>query len=188
MVSKSVVLQGNAERNKDTYLLQMSGYRQENKIDRTERSCHFGLRKQDWSVNDRGIIPMALVKAIASTKGKHKTFKRVIMLEGNKPIPEPKIGDTIYIPGAIYVYRGKDDMAGGRAIINKVEKSDHLSPDHYNYLMVGVVENPGTMYNYRVLLEKQEELKKEYGDAIAHPDPDNDPEFNQPDEYDNNRK
>jgi hypothetical protein len=124
---------------------------------------------------------MAFTKVIASTKGKHKTFKRVMNnLEGNKLIPEPKIGDTIYISGAIHVYRGKDDMVGGKAIINKVEKSDHLPPDHYNYLMVGVVENPGTMYNYRVLLEQQEELKKEYGDAIAHPDPDNSPEFNQP--------
>jgi hypothetical protein len=124
---------------------------------------------------------MAHKKAIASTKGKRKTFKVINMLEGNKPIPEPKKGDTIYIPGATHVYRGKDDMAGGRAVINKVEKSDHLTPDHYNYLMVGVVENPGTMYNYRVLLEEQEELKKEYGDAIAHPVPDDSPEFNQPD-------
>ena len=93
---------------------------------------------------------------------------------------EPKIGDKIYVPSAMYVYRGEDDFQGGKATINKVEKSKHLPKEHFNYLFVGIKERPGTMYNYKSLMEEQKELKKEYGDMRAHPDPDHSPEFNQP--------
>lgn len=93
---------------------------------------------------------------------------------------QPAEGDVIYVPSALYVYRGQDDFAGGKATINKIEYSKHLPSDHFNYIMVGIKERPGTMYNYKNLMEQQEELKKAYGEQIAHPDPDNDPEFNQP--------
>lgn len=91
---------------------------------------------------------------------------------------EPKIGDEIYVPSALFVYRGSDDFAGGKAIIDKIDKSKTLPPDHFNYISVGIKERPGTMYNYKNLIKDQEKLKKEYGDRVAHPDPDNDPEFN----------
>lgn len=118
-----------------------------------------------------------------STDFKTMNYKKDNMskLEGNEPIPEPKVGELIYVPGAAYVYRGSEDFAGGIAVISKVEKSTHLSPDHYNYIMIGIDSRPNTMYNYRSLLEEQEELKKEYRDRVAHPDPDHRPEFNQPD-------
>ena len=106
-----------------------------------------------------------------------------IRLKGNfHAFPEPKVGDKIYVPGAMYVYRGEDDFAGGLATINKVERSETLPKGHTNYLFIGIEERPGSMYNWNCLAEKQEEYKDQYGDAIAHPDPDNDPEFNQPDE------
>lgn len=99
-------------------------------------------------------------------------------LENQPPVPEPVIGQKIYVPTSLYVYRGMDDFAGGIATINKIEKSKTLPPDHYNYMSVGIVERPGTLYNWRPLLERQEELKKMFGDEIAHPDPDDRPEFN----------
>ena len=96
-------------------------------------------------------------------------------------IKEPKIGDKIYVPSSYYVYRGEDDFEGGIATINKVYFSKHLPKDHFNYTMVGIEGRPGTMYNYRVLAEEQDELKKEYEGKVAHSSPDFRPEFNQPD-------
>jgi len=104
--------------------------------------------------------------------------KRKKSMENQPPVDQPVIGQKIYVPSSLYVYRGEDDFAGGIATISKIEKSDFLPPDHYNYLMVGIAERPGSMYNWRPLLERQEELKKMYGDQIAHPDPDDRPEFN----------
>jgi len=92
-----------------------------------------------------------------------------------------KVGEKIYVPGACYVYRGEDDFEGGMATISEVEYSDDLPEDHFNYIMVGIIERPGTMYNYKNLMEQQIELKVLYGDSIAHPDPDNREEFNCPD-------
>lgn len=99
-------------------------------------------------------------------------------LEKQQKIPVPKIGQKIYVPSSIYVYRGEDDFEGGIATINKIDKSDYLPPDHYNYLMVGIEERPGTLYNWRVLCEDQEKLKERFGNQIAYPDPDLRPEFN----------
>jgi hypothetical protein len=99
-------------------------------------------------------------------------------LKNQPKVTQPVIGQKIYVPSSLYVYRGEDDFAGGIATINKIEKSKTLPEDHYNYLMIGITERPGSMYNWRPLLERQEELQKMYGDQIAHPDPDDRPEFN----------
>ncbi len=104
--------------------------------------------------------------------------KRAESLKNQPPVPDPQIGQKIYVPTSLYVYRGADDFAGGLATINKIEKSESFPPDHYNYMMIGITERPGTMYNWRPLLERQEELKKMFGDEIAPPDPDDRPEFN----------
>jgi len=99
-------------------------------------------------------------------------------------VPVPEKGQKIYVHSSLYVYRGEDDFAGGIATINKVEFSDFLPEDHYNYTMVGIEERPGTMYNWCHLFEEQEKLKEMYGDQIAHPDPDDRPEFNEGDDAD----
>jgi hypothetical protein len=104
--------------------------------------------------------------------------KRRKSLENQPPVEQPFIGQKIYVPTSLYLYRGADDFSGGLATINKVEKSNFLPEDHYNYLSVGIVERPGTMYNWRPLLERQEELKKMFGDEIAHPIPNLNPSFN----------
>jgi len=90
----------------------------------------------------------------------------------------PKVGDEIYIAGAIYVYRGEDDVAGGLATISEVEVSDTLPVGHINRVFVKVKEVPYKSYNWDILEEKQEQLAKDYAGRIAHPDPDLRPEFN----------
>lgn len=99
---------------------------------------------------------------------------------GEVMIKEPKIGDKIYVPSTLYVYRGEDDFVGGIATIAKVEYSNHLPKDHFNYIMVGIEGRSNTMYNYKNLMSEQTELKKEYGNQIAHADPDYREEFNCP--------
>ena len=91
---------------------------------------------------------------------------------------KPEIGDKIYVPTALHVYRGLDDFAGGLATINRIEASDHLPVDHVNHLKVGVKENPTVMYYWHFLSEKQERMAIDYAGRIANPDPDDRPEFN----------
>ena len=82
-------------------------------------------------------------------KIKERLEARRKSLENQPPVQEPVIGQKIYVPTSLYVYRGADDFAGGIATINKIEKSKTLPPDHYNYMSVGIVERPGTLYNWR---------------------------------------
>jgi hypothetical protein len=91
---------------------------------------------------------------------------------------EPELEQKIYVPSALYVYRGADDFAGGLATIDRIEHNSNLPKDHVNHTMVGIKERPSTMYNWNVLLNEQEELAKEYAGQIAHPDPDYREEFN----------
>ena len=103
-------------------------------------------------------------------------------MKDNQEIKEPKIGDKIFIPSALYVYRGEDDIDGGLATINLVKPSDHLPKDHFNYWMVGFEETgPGRYYNWRNLMQEQAELEIKYVGKKAQPNPDLRPEFNQPD-------
>ncbi len=85
----------------------------------------------------------------------------------------PKIGDKLYVPSAYHISRGEDDIDGGLATISKVEISKHLPKNHINSIMVKFEElDKATSYNYRILLEQQKELKEEYGDQVAKPNPD----------------
>ena len=95
----------------------------------------------------------------------------------------PKIGDQIYVPSSYHVYRGEDDFDGGVATINKVVLSDHLLKDHINYTMVGINDREGSLYNYKILIEDQDNLRKRYAGKIAKSNPDLTPEFNQPNSY-----
>lgn len=90
----------------------------------------------------------------------------------------PKKGDTIYVPTSLYVYRGNDDFVGGKATISGVHLNEHLRKDHHNYIMVSIEGRPNTRYNYRSLMESQDELKERYGDQVAHPSPDDRDAFN----------
>jgi hypothetical protein len=83
----------------------------------------------------------------------------------------PRVGQWIYIPSSLYLSHGLDDIAGGRARILKVKFE-------YGKYWVEVEQDPGTQYSWPSLLEEQPKLREQYGDEIAHPDPDSRPEFN----------
>lgn len=93
-------------------------------------------------------------------------------------VRKPVIGEMIYMPTQLHVYNGRDDVLGGLAKIIKIEYSKTLLKDHYNYTMVMFEGFPHTKYNWISLLERQEELKEQFGDGMARPDPDDRPEFN----------
>lgn len=90
----------------------------------------------------------------------------------------PKIGEKIYVPTSLYLSHGLDDFAGGIATIEGIHTNDFLPPDDINYYMVSINERPNTHYNWKHLLEEQDELKKKYKNKIAHLIPDDRPEFN----------
>lgn len=90
----------------------------------------------------------------------------------------PEIGDQIYVPTTIYGFRGKEDFIGGVATIDRVELMDNLPADHPNYCSVGIKGRPGHLYGWSVLAERQEELRAQFGDQAAYPDPDDSPDCN----------
>lgn len=73
----------------------------------------------------------------------------------------PPVGSDIYISSAWYIDRGEDDICGGRAEVKEIKGG-----------MITVVELPGRSYSWEYLKTKQEELRKEYKNARAHPCPD----------------
>lgn len=83
----------------------------------------------------------------------------------------PKIGDKIYVDTCLHIERGEDDISGGMAEITSVETSDFLPQNHINYYMVSFKGLP-MRHNYRLLLQKQAELKAEFGEAQAKHSPD----------------
>jgi hypothetical protein len=90
----------------------------------------------------------------------------------------PKVGEKIYIEGAMFLSHGGDDYNGGLATISKIELNEHLEEDHINYIFISVEEVPGRGFNYKILMKKQEELKERYDKLVAEPNPDNREEFN----------
>jgi hypothetical protein len=80
----------------------------------------------------------------------------------------PKVGDQIYVPTALYIDHGWDDMHGGLATVSWVG-------EQWGSTCVRVQEFPGTTYTWDYLYEDQEELEKEFGTSRAHPCPDTAP-------------
>lgn len=83
----------------------------------------------------------------------------------------PKIGDIIYVDSHLYIDHGEDDCIGGKATISAVTISKRLPLEHINSIMVQIEEHPGTEYNWKILMEDQENLKKRFGNRWAYPDP-----------------
>lgn len=93
----------------------------------------------------------------------------------------PKIGDKIYVHSSFFIDRGADDFMGGIATIKSIKYSSHLPKEHINYTMIEIEENKNTLYNYRLLMGRQEEFQKEFKNGIAHPEPDYREQFNKSD-------
>ena len=84
----------------------------------------------------------------------------------------PKAGDIIYIEGSLYLGHGEDDMVGGKALINSIEKDEQGDV----WIILEILRS--TRYNWRYLKKEQKKLKKEFGDTWAYSNPDIRPEFN----------
>jgi signal peptidase II len=90
----------------------------------------------------------------------------------------PKPGDEIYVDTELHLSHGADDLRGGKATVTRVESGVSRGRE---VPFVEVAENPGSLYNWELLAEKQAALAAEFGERRAQADPDLRPEFNQPD-------
>lgn len=78
-----------------------------------------------------------------------------------------KKGDEMYVYSSFYISRGSDDVCGGLAKIEKIEQDKDI-----HTLVWVMFEGLDSAYNYEHLLEKQNELKDQFGSQKAHPCPD----------------
>lgn len=89
---------------------------------------------------------------------------------------EVEVGETIYVDTSLYLSHGADDFCGGKAKIDKVFQS---MSGGIMTTFITVEEHPGTRYNWgQILSKKQEKLAEQFGEEVAHPDPDYREEFN----------
>jgi len=96
-------------------------------------------------------------------------------MSDEKKIPDVKVGDVIYVRGAMFMSHGVDDYVGGKATVSKVEQgmsAGKMVP------FVSVREIPGCSMNWNMLAEEQDALRECFGNEWAYPDPDDRPEFN----------
>lgn len=85
------------------------------------------------------------------------------------PTGDPKVGDLIYLPTRMSIDHGYDDVCGGVGIVMKINSGISAGkPTPF----VTTHEQPGRSYNWNWLREEQEDLKVDYGDCWASPDPD----------------
>jgi hypothetical protein len=90
-------------------------------------------------------------------------------------LPIPKVGDDIYVPSAFYLSHGVDDVVGGLGKVIKVKEGISCGETTY-FVYVAEHENKG--YNWEFLAKQQEDLKKQFGNERAYPDPDYSPSSN----------
>jgi len=83
--------------------------------------------------------------------------------------PKLKVGDKIYIRTSLSIDHGQDDVSGGLATVAKITSGISAGK---KTPFVEVKEVPGTSYNWEILAEEQESLRKQYKNQVAHPDPD----------------
>jgi hypothetical protein len=123
---------------------------------------------KEWFENLPSHTRAAIREVVEKTPAKKdeaqytKRLSKGVRYKGSAP---PKPGDVIYIPGALYIDHGEDDVAGGMATVSEVETK-------YGSTFVSVAEVPGRGYNWASLREQQDRLAEEYKDRRAHPDPD----------------
>lgn len=91
-------------------------------------------------------------------------------------MPLPKVGDDIYVPSALHLSHGRDDVVGGLARVKSVSRQ--MSGGEQVHF-VSVKEISGGFNWEQDLALIQDKLKKEFGKNRAYPDPDDRPEFNE---------
>jgi hypothetical protein len=93
-------------------------------------------------------------------------------------IKAPEIGQKIYIPSAMYIDHGRDDIQGGLATIDAIKPYGHGRNDWM--ISVAELRPRNILWGYRDLMKQQDALRKDHGDEIARQDPDNSAESNPP--------
>jgi hypothetical protein len=101
---------------------------------------------------------------------------RAIRIPPMPDIQPPKIGQKIYIPTALYIDHGRDDIQGGIATIDEIRP---YGESNY-FISVAELRPRRLQYAYNDLMKRQEKLKAEFGETLAGPDPDNSAESNPP--------
>lgn len=104
--------------------------------------------------------------AIEDLEGKVKLFKIKLqrLVPHRSSSMRPAIGESIYIRSSSYIDHGEDDVAGGMATISEVRLSTSGGEPTY---FVSVREIPGASYNYTMLLQEQDNLRKQFGNQKA---------------------
>ena len=85
------------------------------------------------------------------------------------------MGEPIYLPTSLHVYRGRDDFEGGLCTVNRIKMGVSAGKPTY---FIEIKENPDVQYNWQYLIENQEKWEKEYAGKRGRRNPDYRPEFN----------
>lgn len=88
---------------------------------------------------------------------------------------KPLLGEPIYLPTSLHIYRGRDDFEGGLCTVNKIELGVSAGKPTY---FIRIKENPGVQYNWEYLVENQEGWKEEYAGVRGAKSPDFRRKFN----------
>lgn len=86
--------------------------------------------------------------------------------------PKPEIGDEIYFPTLCSIDHGEDDICGGLGEICAVAVLISAGKPTYFVRIKELAGDCDRSLNYTYLLERQQELKAEFGTERARPDPD----------------
>lgn len=90
------------------------------------------------------------------------------------------MGEPIYIPTSLHVYRGRDDFEGGLCVVNRIEMGKSAGKPTF---FIGIKETVGVLYNWEHLISNQEEWTKEYAGRKGRRNPDFRSEFNKDDDW-----
>lgn len=117
------------------------------------------IEARAFRVGDKKILKLAKDLRSLDEKIKRTSF------EGDGV---PEVGQDVYVPTQLYIDRGEDDIRGGLAEVKAVRPNQFRQGD----TSLELVEFPGSSYHWNYLKGLQAELKKEFGNQRAKPDPD----------------
>ncbi len=73
---------------------------------------------------------------------------------------KPKIGEQIYVPSSLNVYKGSKDFSVELVAVELIDHNKQFAKDDYNYTFISkhenIKENDGAKYNWNWILENQE--------------------------------
>jgi hypothetical protein len=82
----------------------------------------------------------------------------------------PKVGELVYMDTRCSIDHGYDDVRGGLAQVSRVKHGMSGGDDKCVFIEVAQHDRGGNWTQW--LCPDQKKLMKEFGDRVAHPDPD----------------